>query len=212
MDTQLDPSGDSSPSLAPTELESDSLSQDSLLALLDNDPPSLEEQQRQRERQDAVVARFLQTRLQYEQEQQEHQRRQREQPECLSAQWERVADEVHSSGHPIIMKFTELYDIRDELTALSYAADAFYVGATTDPIWRWEGGPSDRGRGEYMEGHSEQWQELNVLHISWGVEAVEIETSLIKQVIDHDNCKNKASDSRGLVKSKPNFIYVAVRY
>ena len=86
------------------------------------------------------------------------------------------------------------------------------MGATTDPVWRWDGGPTSRGD-EDMEGRQAKWQQLHAIHLCEGRQAAVFETALIKWAKRRfpRECANAASDSRGLVKALPNFLYIATK-
>ena len=72
------------------------------------------------------------------------------------------------------------------------------------------GDTTERG---IMCGHKASFEELWVLHLARGSTAARLEKMLIQAGMDKHarKCKNAVADSRGLVRSAPNFIYIATR-
>ena len=128
-----------------------------------------------------------------------------------SALWDAAA--VVSLQHPI--KFEDVEERRLESHVGELASDicvaAFYVGATMDPERRWVGGPTPRG---HMVGHKKRWDEMHVIHLQMdGARAAVLEKRLIIWSRDTHarKCKNVAPDARGLVRNRPNFLYVCLK-
>ena len=120
---------------------------------------------------------------------------------------------VAEQGLPIDL--SEANDDGDDDAAEAYmfrvASDmdvhSFYIGATSDVMWRWFGGASDRG---VMPGHRECYDHMTILACRLPGSGAQLETRLITsaRVAFGMRCKNKAMDSRGCVDSLVNFIYL----
>ena len=119
----------------------------------------------------------------------------------------RVAARV---GLPIAFHFVPDEDLEVSIFEVVSYVDAFYIGATTDPKWRWIGGESERG---YMQGHSSNWNALHVLHISESQNSRSQEARVIRHFMNQypSRCHNRAPDARGQLRGEPNFLYVAWR-
>ena len=67
-----------------------------------------------------------------------------------------------------------------EARALALAANAsvYYIGTTTDPCWRWVGGPGRSGRGD-MVGHRFRFERMAVIGVDHGRTAGRLEGLVI---------------------------------
>ena len=83
----------------------------------------------------------------------------------------------------------------------------FYVGITSDPIWRWRGGASERG---VMQGHCRTYQQMVILAFRAPGLAAPLEKMLIECAMASysDQCLNKAKGNRGCVKGVAGFVYI----
>ena len=91
--------------------------------------------------------------------------------------------------------------------ALADDAPSYYVGTTTDPCWRWEGGRSRRGE---MVGHRARWGGMAVIGVDAGWAAARLEGLVIGRCLRSPRCQNVAPDARGCPHwSGPVFLYVA---
>ena len=83
----------------------------------------------------------------------------------------------------------------------------FYIGVTSDPVWRWRGGASDRG---VMQGHSEVFECMTILAIRGPGLAAPLERLLIASAKEYHGarCANRATDSRGCFHAAINYLYV----
>ena len=83
----------------------------------------------------------------------------------------------------------------------------FYVGITSDPIWRWRGGASERG---VMQGHCRTYQQMVILAFRAPGLAAPLEKMLIECAMASysDQCLNKAKDNRGCVEDVVGFVYI----
>ena len=122
-----------------------------------------------------------------------------------------VAACVEARGLPVVFQYVSDQALENAIYDIAPVADAFYIGATTDPRRRWIGGDSMRG---YMQGHSKVWDKLHVFHLSHSESSRCQETRLIEHCLGQypGRCTNLAVDARGQVKGMPNFLYVALRY
>ena len=126
--------------------------------------------------------------------------------ESLEERWD--AARVAARGLPVAFHVVPDEELESFISHIVSGADAFYVGATTDPKWRWAGGESERG---FMQGHRETWNALHVLHLSESKSSRSQETRLIQHFMKQPRCHNRKPDARGQVRDEPNFIYVALR-
>ena len=95
-----------------------------------------------------------------------------------------------------------------------------YVGSTSDPRWRWEGGwyyPSDDEAGahqKFMPGHRLKWNKMVILGAWPDAETARLEPIAIKEArLFSDNVQNKVEDARGLAKRSRwcySFIYACM--
>jgi hypothetical protein len=88
-----------------------------------------------------------------------------------------------------------------------------YVGATCDPIRRWQGGWVQRANGppQMMRGHERTWNTMKVIAIEEGLASARLEARLIRfaKMRFGTACANGPADARGLSTSgNANFIYV----
>ena len=107
------------------------------------------------------------------------------------------------------------YDPKRAIVAcLRWPVDGFYIGATTDPRFRWWGGRTGRGGagGSMMRGHRHDYDEMHIVDLCPAFMGRDRETDLIhfgrKSFL---YCENTARDARGQVQNRPNFMYVVVR-
>ena len=123
----------------------------------------------------------------------------------LEERWD--AARVAARGLPIAFYFVPDEDLEGSIPP---DADAFYIGATTDPKWRWIGGESERG---FMQGHSRNWNALHVLHLSESESSRSQEKRLIHHCMNQypSRCHNRTPDARWQGRGEPNFLYVAWR-
>ena len=126
--------------------------------------------------------------------------------------WECAVKSARSHCLPIKFHDVEKDELQALIAGLVGDSEAFYIGATVDPCWRWLGGNSDRGA---MQGHLYNgWDRLHVLYLGQGREAAPLEASPIR-FAEHQypqwQCHNKAPDNRGQVRGVPNFIYLVLR-
>jgi len=91
-----------------------------------------------------------------------------------------------------------------------------YIGSTSDPQWRWQGGwyvPSTGGGKNYMPGHRKRWSAMIVLG-SWpDRETAQMEEAAIlagEAAAKPRTLENKCSDARGLsIRSHAfSFVYI----
>ena len=85
--------------------------------------------------------------------------------------------------------------------------ERFYIGVTSDPVWRWWGGASDRG---VMQGHSETFECMTILAIRGPGLAAPLERLLIASAKEYHGarCANRATDNRGCVGVAVNYLYI----
>ncbi len=88
-----------------------------------------------------------------------------------------------------------------------------YVGATCEPVRRWQGGwvPRADGPPTMMRGHERTWDAMKVVAVEEGLASARLEARLIRFAKARFGvfCANKFADARGLsVSSDANFIYV----
>jgi len=126
--------------------------------------------------------------------------------ESLEERWD--AARVAARGLPVAFHVVPDEELESFISHIVSGADAFYIGATTDPKWRWVGGESERG---FMQGHRETWNALHVLHLSESKSSRSQETRLIQHFMKQPRCHNRKPDARGQVRDEPNFVYVALR-
>ena len=94
-----------------------------------------------------------------------------------------------------------------EVLAKHAYQSAFYIGATINVRRRYLGSKS---RGEWMTGHRERWLSMTIVHLASGIGARRVETKLILHAKREYGslCTNIASDSRGVSKHSPAFVYI----
>ena len=136
----------------------------------------------------------------------------------LDGKWNDSQREAEHRGLPLVYCAAASNDVHSELAHIIRGADAFYVGSTQDPIWRWLGGravpddPFTASRGA-MPGHCICWTSLHVLDLLDGPGAAALETRLIIWAKGQwpEKCMNRALDARGLDRGVPGFVYVVTK-
>ena len=88
-----------------------------------------------------------------------------------------------------------------------------YIGSTSDPSWRWRGGPSWRGDArspEHMPGHVRRWRTMVVIG-GWPDRVCrEAEVTALHVAVGSGQLTNRALDARGLGVRPHAYSYVYV--
>ena len=105
---------------------------------------------------------------------------------ALQVELSSVAGAVARRGYPIECSLAVIgggpadWEVEDALmqrVVWQEHADLIYIGVTTDPVRRWEGGWSERG---WMDGHGGRWHGMTLLGIRAPFCATQIEAWLIE--------------------------------
>ena len=90
-----------------------------------------------------------------------------------------------------------------------------YIGSTSCPKWRWEGGYSlrdDRRRAEFMEGHRCKWDRMVVVASFPDRQTAEAERLAIQWAEPSGLITNRAMDARGLCIRNYAYSFLYVCY
>eukprot|EP00959_Pyramimonas_sp_CCMP1952_P037003 774346-Pyramimonas_sp.AAC.1 len=110
--------------------------------------------------------------------------------------------------------------VRIAVRRAAKAGHQSYIGSTSCPLWRWEGGRfwrSDTGAPDYMPGHHQKYGELLVLGCWPDQETKRLEPHAIKaarlvaeELGDDGVVDNKADDARGFATMDKHYAFIYV--